>query len=174
MSSCTRPPTLSQALLSLGRIRSIENSIAYGSSAFYRANQCIMTSQKEDEEVKLDLKRFEEFCTHFVKIVSSEKDDPKLIENWLLEKPKGELNSRLDTFLVVYSLFPAEEERNKWVNEFETLGEIAKETREKRCDAKKVSEALVKLKRLRLEIKDKLEVEKRSSEKVLSGRAPFI
>lgn len=174
MSRYTRPPTLSQALLSLGRIRSIENSIAYGLSGFYRANQCVMTVKKEDEEVKLYLKRFEEFCTHFVKIVSSEKDDPRLTEKWLLDKAKGELNSRLDTFLVVYSLFPAEEERNKWSTEFKTLGEVAKETRERRYDAKRVREALVKLKRLRSEIKDKLEVEKRSSEKVLSGRAPFI
>lgn len=174
MSSYTRPPTLSQALLSLGRIRSIENSIAYGLSAFYRARECVMTRQETDEEVKLDLKRFEEFCSHFTKIVSSESENPKLLEKWLLEKPADESNSRVDTFLIVHSLFLEEAERERWSVEFKTLEQIARETREEPCDARRANEALAKLKQLRLEIRDKLQAEKRSSEKVLSGRAPFI
>jgi len=177
MSSYTRPPTLSQALLSLGRIRSIENSIAYGLSAFYRAKECVETHQEADEEVKFYLKRFEEFCDHFTKIVSSEGEDAKTIEGWLLERSADERNSRVDTFLIVYSLFPGEDgktARVQWSGELETLGEIARETHEGHCDSTRVDEALAKLKRLHLEIKDKFGAEKRSSEKVLIGRAPLI
>jgi hypothetical protein len=174
MPSYSRQPTLSQALLSLGRIRSIENSISQGLSAFYRVRGCITKSEEESNDVKLDLRRFKEFCNHFTKIVAAENQEFRSIEAWLIEKPQDELTSRVDTFLVVYSLFPEKENREKWRVEIESLGKIAEATLRGQCDPDKINEALEKLLNLRSEFKRKLETEKKTSEKVLSGRAPFI
>lgn len=174
MSNYSRPPTLSQALLRLGRIRSIESSISNGLSAFYRAYECATRSTEEPENVKLDLKRFEEFCTHFAKIVSAEDSDFGSIEGWLLKKPSNERASRINSFLVVYSLFPEKGDRKEWHVKFKALGRTAREVRQGRCELAKIDEALVKMRELRSELKYRLEAEKKSSEKVLSGRAAFM
>jgi hypothetical protein len=173
MTTYSRPPTLSKTLLRLGRIRSIESSISTGLSAFYRAQECIVRSKEEPEHVKHDLQHFQEFCVHFVKIVSAEGEDFSSIEEWLLEESNGERASRINSFLAIYSLFPEKSDREKWRDEFETLGEMTREVRQGLCERQKIDEVLERLHKLRSELKHRLEAEKKSSEKVLSGRAPL-
>jgi len=167
-----RPPTISQALLSLGRINAVENSIAQGISALYRARKVVCSNKKMPNDVKQEVKRFEEFCEQFTKIVSSEDQGFKSIEDWLLEKKKHEITSRLDTFLVIYPLFPNEEgrsERKKWAREFREIVKVAKNARKGQCDEEKIDSAIGMLQELSAETKQ-LEAEKKLSEQVLSGR----
>jgi len=172
MASSTRPPTLSQALLSLGRINAVENSIAQGVSALHRAKKVVCDSKEMPVDVQKEVKRFGEFCVNFHTIVSAEDKDFKSIEKWLLDKEENEVTSRLDTFLVIYPLFPndkSKSQRKKWAAELENIGKIAKDLEKGQCEKNRINRAIRALHRLSSEARE-LDVEKEISEKVLSGR----
>jgi len=178
MTSRDRPPTLSRALLSLGRINSAESPINSGLDGFYRARKFKEIPNDEKEEAKRSLKRFEEFCKGFSAIMrAEEKGDADFQKQWITKKEEGEITSRIEIFLssrsLSHSLFRSKKQSQKWLKKFETLGEVSEKTRDETVDPEKVEEAIKTLRKLHSQFKEAFEYEKKTSEKILSGKTLF-
>lgn len=176
MSSYTRPQTLSQALLNLGRIQKIEDPITFGLLGLYKAREYHRIQKGERVKIKLHLERLEEFCDRFEIIVLLEqKKDFDSLESWLVERtPKKEITSRIDTLLGIYSLFSSEDERLEQLDNFKALRKTVKHILKGNIDPHDIKTSLEKLETLREMFTRKLETEKRISEKIISGRTPSI
>lgn len=176
MSSYTRPQTLSQALLNLGRIQKIEDPITFGLLGLYKAREYHRIQKGERVKIKPHLKRLEEFCDRFEIIVSLEqKKDFSSLESWLVEKtPDKEITSRIDTLLGIYSLFSSEDERLEQLDNFKALRKTVKHILKGNIDPHDIKTSLEKLETLREMFIRKFETEKRISEKIISGRTPSI
>jgi len=175
MSNQTGSKTLSQALLNLGRIRAIEDPVTFGLLGLYRAQKYNEIDEDEKAEMKLHLKRFKEFCDRFEKIVSYEKNgESKSLERWLTQKSDGEMTSRIDTYVGIYSFLKTPEERMKELDNFKALCTTAHRVIQGNVEPHEVQVSLEKLTMLKIKLNEAFGTEKRISEKILSSRAPFI
>ncbi len=175
MTNHERPQTLSRALLSLSRINSAESHIDFGLDGFYKARRFKEIPSGEKDEAKRNLQRFEEFCKGFVAITKAEeKGDTNFQKKWIVEKQKDELTSRIEIFLssrsLSHSLFRKKKLMQKWLKEFERLERISEETRSENIDPQKVDDAIKSLRELHSQFSATFDYEKKTSEKILSGR----
>ena len=175
MSAKTRPPTLSQALLNLEKIRKIEDPITFGLIGLHKAKEYPRVKRSEKAKITHYLQRFEEFYDRFEMIVSFEqKRDFNSMERWLTEKPEKEITSRIDTLLGIFSSFSSEEERATRLNDFKAVAITVKATLQGNIDRNKIDTSLQTLETLRAILAKKVEIEKKTSEKIISGRTPSI
>jgi hypothetical protein len=176
MASRDRPQTLSRALLSLGRINSAESSIDFGLDGFYKARKFKEIPSDEKDEAKKNLRRFEEFCRGFRAITKAgEKGDTTFQKKWITEGQEDEFTSRIEILLscrsLSHSVFRNKKKQvQKWVKEFERLEEVSEETRNENIDPIKVENAIKTLRELHSQFRAAFDYEKKTSEKILSGR----
>jgi hypothetical protein len=179
MADSERPQSLSRALLSLGRINSAESPISFGLEGFYKARKFKAIPSDEKEEAKSNLKRFEEFCKGFTAIMRAEEEgDANFQKQWIAEKKEGELTSRIEIFLssraLSHSLFQNDKKlAQRWLREFKKLEGISEKTRGENVDPAKVEDAIKILRELRSQFKEAFNYDKKTSEKILSGRTLF-
>jgi hypothetical protein len=173
MADRERPQTLSRAFLSLSRISSTESPIDYGLNGFYRARQFSKISSHEKSEAKESLQRFEEFCIglNAIKVAEQrgDKDFPKV---WVFQKGAKDLMPHIEIYLTVRSLSRTlgKKQMESWSKKFDDLKDIAEQTREEKVEPARIEYAIVTLKTMHSQVKEVSEVEKRKSEKILSGR----
>jgi len=174
MSASAETQTISSALLNLGRISSVEGPIRSGFLGFYKAQKLINTEGEIPEDVKYHLIRWKEFCERFVTIAKLEDREEKLAE-WLGQRPRNgpQIASRIETYVAIFSLFNEKGERQKWASKMPGLCEKAKEVIEKNATEKDMQESLKLIEELQGLVEEKLTRDKRTSEKILSGRAPL-
>lgn len=175
MSEEVEPQTLSHALLKLGKIRSIEDPITFGLIGFHRAKNRQELSTEESEEMKQHLELFEEFCERFTKIASYAREErAKTLESWLAEKGRGERTSRIGTYAGIRLVFRSPEDIQRKAPEFKNLCKTAKKALSGKAKEREIKKSLEALENIQRELSEKLTVEKRASEKVISGRVPSI
>jgi len=175
MSEESEPQTLSHALLKLGKIRSIEDPITFGLIGLHRAKNRQELSTEESEEMKQHLELFEEFCERFTKIASyGQEEKAKMLESWLTERGRRERMSRIGTYAGIRLVFPSSEEMQKRVPEFKLLCKTAKKALKGKAKEREIIRSLKTLENIQQELSEKLTLEKRTSEKVISGRVPSI
>ena len=164
--------TVSQALLNLGRIGSVEGPIRAGFLGFYKAQKLMSAGKEIPEDVRYQLNRWREFCGRFVVIVELENKEVEL-EKWLSQKPNDgqSIASRTETYEAVYSLFSDDEERRKWIPKMESLRKKTEAVLKNKAKAEEIKSALNVLSKLQDRAAECLIDEKRISEKILSGRA---
>lgn len=178
MTTQTRPPTLSQALLNLGRIRAIEDSINFGLLGFYKAENHDELHEEEIVEMKKYLRIFEEFCHQFEVIVSFEQENDararESLERWVTKRGKTERMSRIDTLIGVRAVFTLEERRDR-ARDFQALCITTKSVLKKgKVEVARIKESQRVLEELREKLRAKLDAQRRTSEKIISGRVPSI
>lgn len=175
MTTQTRPQTLSQALFNLGRIRAIEDSITFGLLGFYKAENHDELHEEEIAEMKKYLRIFEEFCHQFEVIVSFEQEnDLESLERWVTKRGKTERISRIDTLIGVRSVFTSEERRDR-VRDFQALCITTKSVLKKgKVEIARIKESQQVLEELREKLRDKFDAQRKTSEKIISGRVPSI
>jgi len=175
MSTDTRPQTLSQALLNLERIRKIEDPITFGLIGLHKAQEYHRIKKSEKAEMKRYLRRFEEFYDRFETIIGFERGkDVNAMEKWLTEKPEKEVTSRIDTFLGIFSSFSSEDERSRGLDSFKAVAITVKDTLRGHIDRNKIETSLQTLETLRKMLAKKVEIERKTSEKIISRRTPSI
>jgi hypothetical protein len=164
------PQTLSHALLKLGKIRSIEDPIMFGLLGFYRAQQYSQLSHEEKEEMEQHLKLFQEFCLHFDKIASS-INGKKNFDQWLAGRGQLERMSRVGTYSGIQLVFAPEDIKEKAID-FKLVCKTTHEVLKGKIDQKEVSSALTILEQVQQLVSEKLEPQRRSSEKIISNNIP--
>jgi replicative superfamily II helicase len=175
MSEEAEPQTLSHALLKLGKIRSVEDSITFGLIGFHRAKNRHELSTQESAEMKQHLKLFEEFCERFTKIAAlAQEERAKTLESWLTEKRKEERTSRIGTYAGIRLVFPSSKEIQGKAPQFQLLCQMARKTLRGKAKEREIDKSLETLENIQQELSKRLAVEKRTTEKVISGRLPSI
>jgi hypothetical protein len=173
MADRERPQTLSRAFLSLSRINSAESPIDYGLTGFYKARQFSKISSHEKSEAKESLQRFEEFCIGLRAIEMAEqkgdKDFPKV---WIVQKNRNEKLPHIEIFLTARSLSCSLGKKlmGDWSKKLDDLKTIAEKTIEEKVEPAQIDYAIITLKTMHGQVKDFSEKEKKTSEKILSGR----
>jgi len=172
MSHKDEPRTFSQALFKLGKIRSIEDPITFGLIGFHQAKNLGRLSPEESSEMKRYLELFEESCRRFTKIASLSKEkETKTLEVWLTKGRENERTSRIDTY-AGFSLVSKDIQEK--LPDFQFLCKAARKALSGKIKENEIERSLEKLENIQRELSEKLEVERRASEKVISGRLPFI
>ncbi|MFX1537985.1 MAG: hypothetical protein ACFFDI_27645 [Promethearchaeota archaeon] len=175
MSVKTPPQTFSQALLNLEKIRKIEDPITFGLIGLHKAKEYPSVKESEKQQIRYYLQRFEEFYDRFKMIVTFEQEkDFDSMERWLTEKSKKDITSRIDTLLGIYSSFSSEGERAEQLNDFKVVAQTVKDALQGNINRSNIDVSLQKLETLRETLAKKIESEKKTSEKIISGRAPSI
>jgi hypothetical protein len=174
MANRERPQTLSRALLSLSRINSAESPIDYGLNGFYKARKFEEITPNERVEAKQSLQRFEEFCKGFLAIkTADENGDKEFSKNWIVQSKEGELTPHIEIFLSSRSLTHSlgKKKTEKWFIELKNLEGISEKTRSNKEDLVNIDKAIRILRELHTQFKEASETEKKTSEKILSGKA---
>lgn len=173
------PKTTSQALRTIGRIRAIEDPIRSGLLGFYKAESLISPPAREGSEEKEEMERhlsiFSDFCFTFERVVLFEQNnDSESLENWLTETIEHEKASRIDTYIGIRSFMSDSNARNTQLRVFMNLCTVANRILEGNINRSEVKTSVSKLEEIRRKIEETLGPEKKTSEKILSGRTPFI
>jgi hypothetical protein len=174
MSASAETQTVSSALLNLGRISSVEGPIRSGFLGFYKAEKLMDAKGEIPEDVQYHLKRWKEFCERFVVIAQLEDKEEKLAK-WLGQKPRNghPIASRIETYVAVFSLFDEKEERHEWASRMPDSCEKTQKVFEKSATKADFQNSLSLIKELQGLVEKRLTSDKRTSEKILSGRAPL-
>jgi hypothetical protein len=174
-SQSEEPQTVSRALLSLGRINSIEGVVRAGFVGFYKARNLSNAPKETSDEVEYQLTRWREFCERFTKIAQLEEERARL-EKWLGQKPKGKnrIASRIETYAAIISLFQQREERQEWAPKMEQLCRNTRKVMCRKVTRDEIESSLEVIRDLQRLVEERLTTDKQTSEKILSGRAPLI
>lgn len=175
MSSVEETQTVSKALLNLGRISSVEGPIRSGFLGFYKAQKLGITESAIPEDIRYQLTRWKEFCERFTKIAQLE-DKKARLEKWLGQKPKDgqQIASRTETYVAIFSLFPGKEERQEWIPKMQDLCEKTSDVMDGNIEPSDIQYSLELLENLQKLVEARLTADKRTSEKILSGRVPLL
>ena len=166
------PQTLSHALLKLGKIRSIEDPIMFGLLGFYRAKNYSNLSMEEADEMKQHLGLFLEFCLHFKSIADLSLSESKnSLDQWLSGRNRTEKTSRIGTYAGVQMVFSSEDIKNK-AGDFKCICKTTREVLEGKIHKREVNRALKTLEDIQQLVGEKLEPQRRSSEKIISNNIP--
>lgn len=175
MSKRIYPKTTSQALRTIGRISAIEEPIRSGLIGFHKAKSIIGREEEEKEEMERHLVIFKSFCFTFERVVSFEQErDASSLEKWLTQKGEPKPKSRIDTYVGIRSFLRDSDARNSQLKTFKGLCSVADKILRGEIDQNEVKASIDELEKVRRTIEEKLGPEKKTSEKILSGRAPFI
>lgn len=173
MSSNEEVQTVSKALLNLGRISSVEGPIRSGFLGFYKAQKIVAAQSEITEDIKYQLTRWQEFCERFIKIAKLEDNKEKL-ENWLNQKEDGDrIASRTETYVAIFSLFPEKKERQDWKPRMLDLCKHTQAVMDGNARQKDVRFSLSLIEDLQRKVEVELTIDKRMTEKIISGRAPL-
>ena len=173
MSSTEQVQTVSKALLNLGRISSVEGPIHSGFLGFYKAQKIVAAKSQMPEDVKYQLTRWKEFCERFIKIAELEANRDEL-ENWLIHKKDGnQIASRTETYVAVFSLFPKKEERQDWAPKMRELCKKTQAVMSGNAGKKDIHDSLSLIENLQRKVETELTTDKRTTEKIISGRTPL-
>lgn len=173
MSGNEEVQTVSKALLNLGRISSVEGPIRSGFLGFYKMQKIITAQAEITEDIKYQLTRWQEFCGRFVEIAKLEDNKEKL-ENWLNQKEdRHRIASRTETYVAIFSLFPEKGERLDWGPRMLDLCKHTQAVMNGNARQKDIQDSLALIEDLQRKVESELMIDKRMTEKILSGRAPL-
>lgn len=168
MSNNIRPKTLTQALLSLGRVHRIEDPIIAGLIALSKGKNFKLMGREEREIVKRHLLRLQQFCDQILTVIDIEgrKDFQSL--------PSRRLLSYTDTILGFFLLLPDRQERLRQVENIKFIKSIVSRILEEKAAPQEIDEAISKLQALHKILTARFETEVKISEKIISGKSPSI
>lgn len=167
-----QPRTFSQALLYLGRIRSVEDSVIFGLWGLHKAKQYEKLDESEQQEVKRHLVDLQNFCKTFQLIVKEDKTGTKELKQIAHANLGIETTKTISSLAGIYSIIP-KSEREKEEGDVDSVKEILQRVLRGQASQSEIDDALEKLGRLRIALHQNIESEKRESERIISGR-PLI
>jgi len=168
-----QPRTFSQALLHLGRIRSVEDSVIFGLWGLHKAKQYAKLDESEKQEVRRHLIDLQNFCTTFQLIVKEDKTGTEELKQIANANLGIETTRTIGSLAGIYSIIPTKSEREKEEDDVDSVKKILPRVLRGQASQSEIDSALEKLTRLRVVLNQNIESEKRESERIISGR-PLI
>ena len=169
----SQPRTFSQALLNLGRIRSVEDSIVFGLWGLYKAKRYKSLDESERQEVKRHLTDLKNFCQTFELIVEEDKSGSNELKQIARANLGIETTKSLSSIAGIYSLISNKERRERESDDVKFIQETLQHVLDGKVVLNEIDGSLEKLGRLRKTLHRDIETEKRESERIISGR-PLI